>query len=172
MPSGILPRRAPAPLSSSATGRSPTRPRTSSTFTSLFEQRANAGGTLLQPRRLGRQQFFRRAPSRGAHDAFAHEAGQSTVIIGTQRADRLESRHRPSAVHDQHWRTAFDAVDERAEIVLSFGDTGLLHNGQNSLMNRSFQASILLAASLSTANLSQLCLRDSRRVRGLRLVTD
>src|SRR4030095_3739521 len=107
--------------------QSPTRPRTSSPVPSLVEERADAGGTLLQPRRLGREQVFRRGATRWSHNALAHEAGQPTVIIGTTAAHRLESSDRASAVHDQHGRAALHAVDQCAEIVFGFSDTGLLH---------------------------------------------
>jgi hypothetical protein len=76
----------------------------------------------------------------GRTNAFANETGQSTVIVRAKGADGLGSCHRPAAVHDQYRRTALDAVDERAEIVLSFSDTGLLHNGYNSLIEMSLQA--------------------------------
>src|SRR5437667_8263273 len=102
-------------------------PRTSSPVPSLVEERSDTGGPFLQARGLGREQVFRRATARWSHDAIADEAGQSTVVIGTTTADGFESRHGTSAVHDQHGRSALHAVDQRAEIVLGFRNTGLLH---------------------------------------------
>src|SRR5262249_1571943 len=116
-------------IRSTAEARSRTRPKTSSAVPSLVEERANAGGAFLHPRRLGREKVFRCAPPRWPHNALAHEAGQSAVVIGTAAADRLESRHRTSGVHDQDGRATFHAVDQRTEIVLGFGDTRLLHDG-------------------------------------------
>src|SRR5262245_28233372 len=126
-------RRALAPSLSSirsrAEARSRTRPKTSSPVPSLFEERADAGGAFLQPRRLRREKVFRCASTRWPHNALAHEAGQPAVIIGTKRADWFESRHGSAAVHDQHRRATLHAVDQRTEIVLGFGDTRLLHDG-------------------------------------------
>src|SRR5262245_29563477 len=129
-----------SPVPSRAAGQSRTRPRTSSAVSAIFEERAHAGGALLQARRFYREQRFRQAATRGTDDAFAHEMIQSAVIVVTSAAHRLESRHWTSPVHNQHRRTPFDAVNERAEIVLGFRNTGLLHNGQNSLIEVSLQA--------------------------------
>src|SRR5262245_12271127 len=96
-----------------------THPKTSSPFASLCEQRSNAGGPFLQPRRLRREEVFRHATTRGSHDALAHEAGQSTVIVGTKGADRLESRPWTASVHDQDGRATLDAVGQGAEIVFA-----------------------------------------------------
>jgi len=56
-----------------------------SPVSSLVEECADARGALLQPWRLGREQIFRHAPTRWSDNAVAHEARQSTVIIGTER---------------------------------------------------------------------------------------
>jgi len=57
----------------------PTRPTTFIDLHSFFERRATAGDTLSQPR-LRRDQIFRRATTRGSHDARAHEARQAALI--------------------------------------------------------------------------------------------
>src|SRR5262245_23861284 len=116
---------------SSAAARWRTRPRTSSAIPPLVEERADGRSAFLQPRRLGREKILWRRAARWPHDTLAHKTRQAAVIIGTECGDGLEPRDGPSAVDDQHRRTALHAVDQRAEIVLGFSDTGLLHNGQN-----------------------------------------
>ena len=91
-------------------------------------------------RRFGRDQCFRQARTRWSHNAIAHKASQSAVIVGTKAVHGFESRHRTSAVDDQHGRAALHTVNQRAEIVLGFGDTGLFHNSQNSLIGMTLQA--------------------------------
>ena len=74
-----------------------------------------ASSPLASPPRAGRA-----IPSRTSR-VKRLSSSERSALTGSSRATG-----RP-AIDDQHGRAAFDAVDERAEVVLGFGNTGLLH---------------------------------------------
>src|SRR5438445_2739465 len=133
------------------------RPRISSAVPTLIEQRTDSGGALLCSRRLGGEQPLGRDTPCGSDDALANESCQSGIVAGTDPAHRLEAGNRAAAINDEHGRPALDYVNQRAEIVLGFGDTRLLHNGQNRLIEESLQA-ILRRAGRRRA--WPICLKD------------
>src|SRR4051812_9387626 len=101
----------------SATARSPTRRRTSSSRSTVFEERFYAGGAGLRPPRLAGKDSLRRLDAGGPHDAVANEPRQTAIVIRRAAMRR---------------RAAFETVDQGAQVVLRVGNAGLLHKANSS----------------------------------------
>ena len=99
----------------------------------------NAGRALFRPRRPRREQRFRQRAARGPDDAIANETGETAVLVKASVADPFEPRHGTPAVDDQHGRAPLHAVDERAQIVLGLGYTGLFHKAIIALSDGPFK---------------------------------
>ena len=75
--------------------------------------------------------FGRSAPTLSEarpNDAVADEPRQSSVVLGIRPGNQgFEARDGASPVHDEDRRAALEAIDQGAEVVFGFGNTGYLH---------------------------------------------
>src|ERR1700722_20109429 len=110
------------------------RPRISSAVLTLVEERTNARGALPHSRRPGHEQRFRHDTARWPDDAVPNEPCKPAVVAGPDAGHRFEAGNRSPAVDNEHGRPALYGVNQCTEIVLRFGNTGLLHNSYTSHM--------------------------------------
>jgi hypothetical protein len=79
-------------------------------------------------RRLIGKERSREGSAAGSYDALADEPRQPTVMFGlTATRNGLEARDWAPAVNDQNRRAPLKPIDEGAETILGFGNTGLFH---------------------------------------------
>jgi len=61
------------------------------------------------------------------------------VVLRADAGYRLEPRDGATAIDDEYGRPALHTVDQRAEVVLRFGDTGFLHSARIAILERLFK---------------------------------
>jgi hypothetical protein len=102
-------------------------PKISPALPALFEEGFNSRRPCLGAgRRLAEQRWGRLAAAR-PYDAFADEPQYSPLCGVKVGRHRFEACDGPSPVDDEYRRSAFEAIDQRTEIVFGFGNTGFLH---------------------------------------------
>jgi hypothetical protein len=76
----------------------------------------------------------------GLEIAAEHSNGDIAYCRKTPLCSASSSSVQPRALVNVAAPTGKSRADQRAETILGFGDTGLLHNGPNSLIEVSLQA--------------------------------
>src|SRR5208337_410651 len=108
--------------------RSPKRPKPSPSFPTFFDEEVERRRAGLGAGRSAREKRPGRGNAARPNNPVSQQARQPSLFpfLGTG-GHRLESRHRATPMDDQDRRAAFEAVDQRSQVVLRFGEAGSLH---------------------------------------------